>query len=742
MRIDSLPIDDRIKKIIIEEDGIKELYPPQVEAIKQGLLERKNLVISIPTAAGKTLLAELATLKHVLETGGKVIYLCPLRALAAEKYKDFKRFESLGVRVAITSGDYDSSDYYLPRYDIIISTNEKFDALLRHGASWIDEEVSLVIVDECHLLNDQHRGPTLEILLARLLMKNTHLQLIALSATIGNSDELAEWLGAELVQSEWRPVPLKEGVYCDDHIIYSDLSTRDILYKGRDLLVNIALDSYHSQEQVLIFTSSRRSAVAAAKKIGLEIERLISPREKKELLEKAASLITNIADPLSKQLVEIMKTGAAFHHAGLNSDQRAIVENSFKSGVIKILCATPTLSSGINLPAKRVVISSVYRYSVEQGSYPIKTLEYKQMIGRAGRPQFDTEGEALLIAKKSDTVQWFMDRYILSDSEAIYSKLSSMPALRRSILGLIASKITKDVPELFNFMEKTFYGFQYEAVFLEEKIREVLDLFIVWEMIDPLDAKETLNASRYGFRVSQLYLDPQTAANLAEGLKVAVQKSKSKIHPVAVFDLLVGTPDMITLSFTKKFQDITEKRFDKFSKYFMKSVPLKDDIEYDFRLRDFHTALFIWDWINELPVERLVIRYKIGSGDIRRITDTATWLISSMGEIANIYSKSNSRFFSLSKNTELLSERVKYGIKSDAVSLTNIKGIGRKRARILLDHGIRKITQLVVLSLSELSSISGFGPELAKTILKEAKKSESSKEDFEEITSSLDDHFN
>ena len=103
--------------------------------------------------------------------------------------------------------------------------------------------------------------------------------------------------------------------------------------------------------------------------------------------------------------------------------------------------------------------------------------------GRAGRPQFDTEGEALLIAKSADTVKWLMDRYILSDSEAIYSKLSSMPALRRSILGLIASKITKDVPDLFDFMKKTFYGYQYEAVFLEEKIREVLDMFIVWEMI-------------------------------------------------------------------------------------------------------------------------------------------------------------------------------------------------------------------------------------------------------------------
>ena len=742
MLIDSLSIDDRIKKIIIEEDGIKELYPPQVEAVKQGLLEGKNLVISIPTAAGKTLLAELAALKHVLELSGKAIYLCPLRALAAEKYKDFKRFESLGVKVAITSGDYDSSDYYLPRYDIIISTNEKFDALLRHGVSWIDEEVTLVIVDECHLLNDQHRGPTLEILLARLLMKNTNLQLIALSATIGNSDDLSEWLRAELVQSEWRPVPLKEGIYCDDHVIYSDYSTRDIPYKRKDLLLNIALDSYQSQEQVLIFVPSRRSAIATAQKIGTEIEQLIGPREKKELLEIADSLTTNISDPLSKQLVDIMKTGSAFHHAGLNSDQRAIVENSFKNGTIKILCATPTLSSGINLPAKRVVISSVYRYSVEQGSYPIKTLEYKQMAGRAGRPQFDTEGEALLIAKKTDTVQWLMDRYVLNDSEAIYSKLSAMPALRRSILGLIASKITNNVSELFNFMEKTFYGFQYEAVFLEEKIREVLDLLIVWEMIDPLSVKETLNATKYGIRVSQLYLDPQTAASFTEGLKIAVQRTKSRIHPVAVFDLLVGTPDMVTFSSAKKLQENTEKRFKKLSKHLLKSVPIEEDIEYDFRLRDFHSALFLWDWVNELPVERLVIRYKIGSGDIRRITDTATWLISAMSEIASIYSKLNSRYFSLSKTTELLSERVKYGIKSDAVSLTNIKGIGRKRARILLDHGIRKIDQLLVMSRNDLSKISGFGPELAKNILNEAKKTKSSEEDFEEITSSLDDHFN
>ena len=127
-----------------------------------------------------------------------------------------------------------------------------------------------------------------------------------------------------------RPVPLKEGIYCDDHILYSDFSTRDISFKRKDQLLNIALDSYSSEEQVLIFTSSRKSAITTAKKIGLEIESLIGPREKKTLLETANSLVTSVADPLSKQLVEIMKTGAAFHHAGLNSEQRSIVENAFK----------------------------------------------------------------------------------------------------------------------------------------------------------------------------------------------------------------------------------------------------------------------------------------------------------------------------------------------------------------------------------------------------------------------------
>ncbi|MHA1979252.1 MAG: DEAD/DEAH box helicase [Candidatus Hodarchaeales archaeon] len=684
--------------------------------------------MSIPTAAGKTLLAEIAALQHVTENHSKVVYLCPLRALASEKYRNFKRFQDLGVRVAITSGDYDSKDHYLPRYDIIVSTNEKFDALLRHQVSWI-EEVSLVIVDECHLLNDQHRGPTLEILLARLLLRNTHLQIVALSATVGNSDELAEWLKAELVKSDWRPVPLKEGVYYDTYVTYSDYTTREVPYKKKEPLINLALDSFHSQEQLLIFNPSRKSAVTTASKIGDHLEPLLGLHDKKKLTEKAKALTTNLSDPLSKQLETCMRKGVAFHHAGLNSNQRTIIEDSFKEGIIKILCATPTLASGINVPAKKVIISSVYRYSVEQGSYPIMTLEYKQMGGRAGRPQYDTEGEAILIAKKPHNVQWLMDRYILKSPEAVYSKLAAMPALRRSILGLIASKVIHDLEELLQFFEKTFYGFQYEAVLLEGKIREVVDMLIVSEMIDPLNARESLRATHYGVRVSQLYLDPETAANIAEGLKAVIKKETPKIHPVALFDLLVGTPDMVTLMSARANQAVTEKRFDKFASRLITLAPLKDDIEYDFRIRDFHTALFLWDWVNELPIEKLILRYKIGAGDVHRVTDTGTWLTAAISEIASIFAKNNPRFLFLTKKAESLSERVKYGIKSDAVSLTNIRGIGRKRARLLLDHGIRNTTQLAEVDQTKLANIPGFGKELTKTILEEVKKNQKLEQD-------------
>ena len=216
MKITELPIPEPVKEVLIKS-GIVELYPPQEEAIKAGALEGRNLVLASPTASGKTLIAELCALKHILEGDGKVLYLTPLRALASEKYEEFRKYSAITkkdgkrVSVGISTGDYDSSDPWLERYDIIVATNEKVDSLLRHRAKWMDE-ISLVIADEVHLLNEAERGPTLEVVLARLMQTNTDVQILALSATINNVEEIGGWLKADYITTEWRPILLKEGV--------------------------------------------------------------------------------------------------------------------------------------------------------------------------------------------------------------------------------------------------------------------------------------------------------------------------------------------------------------------------------------------------------------------------------------------------------------------------------------------------------------------------------------------------
>ncbi|MHC1589839.1 MAG: DEAD/DEAH box helicase, partial [Candidatus Hecatellaceae archaeon] len=242
MHLAEVDLPEEAKRLLAEQ-GYEQLYPPQEEALRKGALQGRNLVLASPTASGKTLVAELCALKHVLERGGKVLYLTPLRALAAEKFEDFRKYGRLRkpeggrVKVAISTGDYDSSDPRLARYDIIVATNEKADSLMRHRAPWL-EEVSLLVADEVHLLHTGDRGPTLEVALTRMMQVNPEAQILALSATVENAEEIAEWIGADWVSTEWRPVPLREGVLYRDEIIFRDGSSRKIPVEHRNPSIN------------------------------------------------------------------------------------------------------------------------------------------------------------------------------------------------------------------------------------------------------------------------------------------------------------------------------------------------------------------------------------------------------------------------------------------------------------------------------------------------------------------------
>ena len=378
-----LNIPQQVKDIIIEK-GIEELYPPQTDAIKTGVLDGRNLVLASPTASGKTLIAEMCALKHILEKNGKVLYLTPLRALTWEKFEEFQAYSKLTkpngkeIRVGVSSGDMDNSSPWLQAYDIVICTNEKCDSLLRHRSPWMNG-ISLIIADEVHLIGSD-RGPTLEISLARLRQMIPDIQILALSATIRNTHEIADWLDAESVTTEWRPVVLKEGVNLGNHIMFKDGEVAPIERLHKQDPINLALNALNGGGQALLFVESRRRAVSAARQTGLALRKMINKREEIEL-HRVSSEVRSFGEKtrLTDDLADFISKGVAFHHAGLNREHRRIVETGFKDGHIKVICATPTLAAGVNLPARTVVIGNYKRFTPGYGMQAIKVMEYKQM---------------------------------------------------------------------------------------------------------------------------------------------------------------------------------------------------------------------------------------------------------------------------------------------------------------------------------------------------------------------------
>ncbi len=712
MKIAELPIPEQLKEIILK-GGINELYPPQEEAIRAGALEGKNLVLASPTASGKTLIAELCCLKNVLEKNGKTIYLAPLRALASEKFEDFKKYTSLKkadgrrVSIGISTGDFDSSDPWLERYDVIITTNEKADSLLRHRAKWMDE-ISLVVADEVHLLNEAERGPTLEVVLARLLQVNPSMQVLALSATMGNVDEIATWLKAQFVITEWRPVTLKEGVLLHDEIQFKDGDARKIDRKTSNDAVNLALNTVKTGGQALVFSSSRKNAAALAKRIAEQTCDVLS-RPAKRTLEQEAQKVMSADEKtrLSESLAELVRCGVAFHHAGLAGAHRRIIEDLFKQGKIKVLTATPTLAFGVNLPARVVVVQDYRRYEPGYGNYPISVLEYKQMAGRAGRPKYDKVGEAILIAKTGDEADYLMESYVMARPERIWSRLAVEKILRGHVLATVASDFAHTENGVYEFFGKTFYAYQYDVKAIKSVIAKILKYLYDEDMLNVIG--DNLRATRFGRRVSELYLDPVSAVVIRDALK----KKPPHLTDLSMLHLVTHTPDMGPMVRPYGQKDLEEMALytEEHKEEFFTEIPTEwdDHIAYEEFLGEVKTAVILKNWAEETSEEQLLEECRVQPGDLYRIIENAKWLLHATHELGVMLGEKEA----LPLAYELI-ERVTKGIKKELLPLVKLEGVGRVRARIMYNAGYRTIEDIKHAKFDDLIHL--LGPGVAKKI--------------------------
>jgi len=692
MRIADLGLDSRIVEIL-KRQGIEELYPPQADAIGPALLG-ENLVLAIPTASGKSLVAYLAILASVLR-GGKGLYIVPLRALAAEKYEDLKEFEPLGMKVGISVGDYDSVDPILEKFDVIVATSERADSLLRHRTNWL-QQLTVVVADEVHLINDADRGPTLEITLAKLRQVNPKAQVLALSATIKNSDQLAKWLEAEHVKSEWRPVPLKEGVYHDGLVHFVDKSVVEIK-RGEDDMSGLVTDIMSSGGQALVFVSTRRSTEALAKALGSQVRNALDDNVKEHLKKVAQSLSAAQDEPTSMgaRLARCIENGVAFHNAGLTNAQRAIVEKEFKKHRIACIVATPTMAMGVNTPARRVVIRDLNRFDVNFGLSPIPVLEIKQMCGRAGRPKYDKYGEAILFAKDIDEVDDLIEEYFLSEPEAIESKLGSEPALRMHVLASVATGHVGTEKDLLAFFNRTFFAFAGDIFTIHGKIREVLDFLEKEEFINRSDG--FLKPTFFGKRTSDLYIDPLSAVKMRDTLR------KPRDDPIFHLWSICTTPDMPKLYLRRGDYAWVEQKIEEAEFTF----PIED---YDFFLAEVKTAALLGDWIAERTEEEVTKKFGIGPGDVRRMTDQAEWLLYSMAELGRIFNKKKVRALTR------LTIQVQYGVKEELLELISLRGVGRVRGRALFQRGFKTLRDLQKANPNDLARIPTIGPSLAVKI--------------------------
>jgi helicase len=537
-------------------------------------------------------------------------------------------------------------------------------------------------------------------------------QIIGISATVSNSDEVADWLRCEQIQSKWRPTELIEGVYNYGKVTMNngtafEIDNIGVVDNSTSGIISLAMDSITNDgAQSLVFAETRKRTVSLAKKTSETVSKFLDKSSKLSAHKIGVEILKQGDDTeLNRTLSSTVTKGVGFHHAGLGIKSRQIVENAFRNGIIKILFATPTLAAGVNLPARRVVITSIFRYDYEYGgNIPLSILQYKQLCGRAGRPAYDKYGEAIIIADSRTNPEDLYNHFVLGEPEPIVSQLMNERALRVHVLGVIASRPKILKSELLYFFEETFLSKYHGNESISFEIDSLLQYLSDEGLI--IMRNELLMATKFGKRISLLYIDPKTGIHFKKNLDYY---NSNKINDGTNFLHWICDSYDFYPKLTLRQNEI--EYFERmFEKHKLSSYGLSN---YDYSLKN---LIILLEWIDESSEANLNEKIGVEPGDLYRMVETTYWLSYCLYEIAKLIGRKD-----LLPEINILRLRIKHGIKSELIPLIQLEGIGRIRARSLYKAGITNVTQIDKISESKLGSIPKIGVKLARKLKNQIK---------------------
>ncbi|XP_077977729.1 DNA polymerase theta-like [Glandiceps talaboti] len=745
--------------------GITQMFDWQAECLSQErVLSGSNLVYSAPTSAGKTMVAELLILKRVLETKQKAIVILPFVSVAREKMFYLQTmFQEAGVRVEGYMGNQSPAGGF-NTLDVAVCTIEKANSLVNRllEENKLDQ-LGMIVVDELHMVGDSHRGYLLELLLTKIKYvsskvqpnntsndrtenktKHNPIQIIGMSATLPNLDLLAKWLEADLYKTDFRPVPLTECIKIGSTIYNSEMKklseiSETMQVAGDDEhIIPLCFETISQGHSVLIFCPTKNWCEKLSEMIAKQIYKLLSNppgfRKASEVLPTQFNRegLTDVIEQLKRTPVGIdsvlkrtVPYAVAYHHAGLTFDERDIIEGAFRQGMLKILIATSTLSSGVNLPARRVIIRTpMFNRSV------LDTLTYKQMSGRAGRKGVDTQGESILVCKTSEKSKG--TTLLRSQLPSVQSCLikqkgeGTTSSMKRAILEVIVSGVASTPDEVTRYAGSTLLAASLDTQsdqsndntqqsiqccvrFLED------NEFIRLERINNGDSVQKYHASQLGSATLSSSLSPDEAllvfAELQRARKSFVLENELHIiyQVTPIYDQGIS-PDWYqylaiweSLSTDKKrvgeLVGVEERFLARTVQRGTSTVTTKQQRLLAIHKR-FYTAMLLEELVNEAPLNVLSRKYGVTKGQLQSLQQSAATFAGMVTVFCNRLG-----WFNLEILLAQFQSRLNFGVQRELCELVRISLLNGQRARVLYNGGYHSLAVIAQTSPTDIEHL-------------------------------------